>query len=51
MGFPTLGAHPYRRDLKDIETHLLDSGHFALGEDGAEIARLMRDFLDRKVGR
>jgi pimeloyl-ACP methyl ester carboxylesterase len=49
--FPDAGAYPYKRDLKDLEFHLFDTGHFALEEDGAEIARLMRDFLDRKVNR
>jgi pimeloyl-ACP methyl ester carboxylesterase len=47
--FPPEGAEPYRRDLKDVELHLLDTGHFALEEDGDEIARLMRGFLERKV--
>jgi pimeloyl-ACP methyl ester carboxylesterase len=47
--FPAEGAHPYRRDLKDVELHLLDTGHFALEEDGDVIARLMRDFLERRV--
>ncbi|TWU00276.1 Haloalkane dehalogenase [Botrimarina colliarenosi] len=47
--FPDAGAYPYKRDLKDLEFHLFDTGHFALEEDGAEIGRLMRDFLDRKV--
>ena len=28
--FPAAGAHPYKRDLKTIEFHLLDTGHFAL---------------------
>ncbi len=47
--FPAEGAHPYKRDLTDLEFHLLDTGHFALEENGAEIARLIRSFLDRKV--
>ena len=47
--FPAAGAHPYKRDLKDIEFHLLDTGHFALEEDGHVIARYIRDFLGRKV--
>ena len=47
--FPAEGAHPYKRDLKDLEFHLLDTGHFALEEEGDTIARLMLDFLDRKV--
>lgn len=49
--FPDEGAYPYKRDLDDLEFHLFDTGHFALEEDGAEIARLMRNFLDRKVSR
>jgi pimeloyl-ACP methyl ester carboxylesterase len=47
--FPAAGAEPYKRDLKDLEFHLLDTGHFALEEDGDRIADLMRDFLRRKV--
>ena len=44
--FPADGAHPYKRDLTDLEFHLLDRGHFALEEDGDKIARLIRRFLD-----
>lgn len=47
--FPAAGAHPYKRDLKDLEFHLFDTGHFALEEDGEAIGRLIVDFLDRKV--
>ncbi len=47
--FPAEGAHPYTRDLENLEFHLLDTGHFALEEDGHVIAGLMRSFLDRKV--
>ena len=43
--FPAHGAHPYKRDLKDPEFHLLDTGHFALEEDHDVIAGLMRRFL------
>jgi pimeloyl-ACP methyl ester carboxylesterase len=49
--FPAEGAHPYLRDLPEVELHLLDTGHFALEEDGEKIAGLMLDFLDRKVQR
>jgi len=47
--FPEAGAHPYRRDLENVTFHLLDTGHFALEEDGEEIAHLMRDFLAKHV--
>ena len=43
--FPAAGAHPYKRDLENIEVHLLDTGHFALEEDGDVIAKLIRRFL------
>ena len=45
--FPAAGAYPYKRDLSNLEFHLLDTGHFALEEDGQAIARLMRRFLCR----
>jgi pimeloyl-ACP methyl ester carboxylesterase len=47
--FPEAGAHPYKRDLKDLEIHILDTGHFALEEDGDRIAALITNFLNRKV--
>ena len=47
--FPVEGARPYARDLQTIETHLLDTGHCALEEDGALIAQHMRRFLIKHV--
>lgn len=47
--FPAAGAQPYKRHLKNMEFHLLDTGHFALEEDGATIARLIRTFLGTHV--
>ncbi|MFQ5603436.1 MAG: alpha/beta fold hydrolase [bacterium] len=49
--FPAEGAFPYKRDLKNIEFHLLDTGHFALEEDGEVIAKLIRKFLKKNVKR
>ncbi len=43
--FPAEGAHPYKRDLENLEFHLLDTGHFALEEHGETIADLIRQFL------
>ena len=43
--FPAEGAHPYKRDLKNLEFHLLDTGHFPLEEDGPVIASRIRRFL------
>jgi pimeloyl-ACP methyl ester carboxylesterase len=47
--FPAEGAEPYKRDLKNLEFHLLDTGHFALEEDGDSIARYIGDFLAKHV--
>ena len=47
--FPAAGAEPYKRDLKNLEYHLIDTGHFALETHGQEIADLMRDFLNRQT--
>ena len=43
--FPPQGAAPYSRDLKNLETHLLDTGHFALETHGGEIADRIEGFL------
>jgi pimeloyl-ACP methyl ester carboxylesterase len=47
--FPPAGAHPYLRDLPKAELHLLDTGHFALEEDGEQIAQYIREFLPRAL--
>jgi pimeloyl-ACP methyl ester carboxylesterase len=47
--FPAEGAYPYKRDLKKIEFHLLDTGHFALEEEGNAIAEHIRHFLSIHV--
>jgi pimeloyl-ACP methyl ester carboxylesterase len=47
--FPAEGAHPYKRDLKNVDFNLLDTGHFALEEDGAIIAKHIRGFLKKNV--
>lgn len=47
--FPAAGAEPYKRDLKVIDYHLIDAGHFALETNGEEIAELMRAFLREHV--
>lgn len=47
--FPADGAYPYQRDLKDVEFHLLDTGHFALEEDGDAIAKYIDQFLTSRL--
>lgn len=47
--FPASGAIPYLRDLPEAELHLLDTGHFALEEDGGLIADLVLRFAETKA--
>lgn len=49
--FPGSGAEAFKKDLKNLEFHLFDTGHFALESFGEEIAALISDFLFRKVAR
>ena len=46
--FPAAGAHPYKRDLKNVDFHLLDTGHFALEEDSGVIADHIRRFFNNQ---
>lgn len=43
--FSKEGAIPYQRDLKDVQIHLLNTGHFALEEEGELIVELILRFL------
>jgi pimeloyl-ACP methyl ester carboxylesterase len=43
--FPPEGAIPYKRDLPNVQTHLLDTGHFALETHGEEIASRIERFF------
>ena len=47
--FPAEGARAYLRDLPKAELHLLDTGHFALEDQGSEVARLMIAFFERQL--
>ena len=47
--FPAEGAYPYKRDLKDVEFHLLDTGHFALEEESEAIANHIGQFLTSRL--
>jgi pimeloyl-ACP methyl ester carboxylesterase len=42
--FLPAGAEAYRKDLKHVELHMLDAGHFALETNAAEIAGFIRAF-------
>jgi pimeloyl-ACP methyl ester carboxylesterase len=48
--FLTAGAEAYKRDIPDVEVHILDAGHFALDEKVDEIAALMLVFLKVHLG-
>jgi len=43
------GAKAFLQDVPQAELHLLDTGHFALEEDAAEIAQLIGSFLAKNV--
>lgn len=45
--FPAEGAHPYKRDLKNVDFHLLNTGHFALEEKGDKIAMYITKFMKK----
>jgi pimeloyl-ACP methyl ester carboxylesterase len=47
--FAAAGAQAFLGDVPQAELHLLDTGHFALEEDGAEMAQLIRAFLAKNV--
>ncbi len=49
--FSITGALAYQRDLRDVEFHLLDSGHFALEDCGYEIGQHVCSFLERVLAR
>lgn len=45
--FPPSGAYPYKRDLKNVDFNLLNTGHFALEEEGVAIAKHIRRFIKK----
>ncbi|WP_110987327.1 alpha/beta fold hydrolase [Acaryochloris thomasi] len=47
--FPASGAHPYKRDLTNLKFHLLDTGHFALEEEGILIAEQIRTLFTQEA--
>lgn len=44
------GAEAFKRDNPNAEVRFLDTGHFAIETHGNDIAREMRNFLDRSIG-
>ena len=43
--FPASGAHPYERDLKNVEKHIIDTGHFALETHLDFISQRIQSFM------
>lgn len=43
--FTPAGAEAYKKDLPDVEIHMLDAGHFALETKASDIANYIRHFL------
>jgi len=46
--FPVSGAEGYKRDVKDIDSNILDTGHFAPEENYKAITDKMRRFLQAR---
>ena len=46
--FPAPGAEAFKRDVKDLDFNLLNTGHFALEEDAALIEAKIREFLSKR---
>ncbi|MBU3028450.1 alpha/beta fold hydrolase [Zobellia galactanivorans] len=43
--FPESGAEAFKKDVKNLDYHIFDTGHFALEEDGDEIIEKIRGFM------
>ncbi len=44
--FPESGAEAFKKDVKVIDYHIYNTGHFALEEDGNDIILKIRHFMD-----
>ena len=49
--FPESGANAFRKDVKDIDYNIYDTGHFALEEDGEDIMEKMRAFMKKTLAK
>lgn len=47
--FPESGAKAFKKDVKKVDYHIYDTGHFALEEDGEEIIEKIRNFMRQVV--
>lgn len=46
--FPEEGAEGFKKDVKDLDYHILDTGHFALEEEAPFIINKIREFLSSR---
>jgi len=46
--FPVSGAEGYKRDVKDLDYNILETGHFALEEDHVFINKKIKQFLRKR---
>lgn len=44
--FPESGAEAFKKDVKNIDYNIYDTGHFALEEDGDKIIEKIRNFMN-----
>lgn len=49
--FPYQGAEAFKQDLKNVEVHYMNGGHFILESHGAQVAKLSQDFLKKVYGK
>ena len=47
--FPESGAAAFKKDLKEIDYNIYDTGHFALEEEGEAIIKKIRSFMATHV--
>ena len=43
--FPESGAAAYKKDVRNLDYNIYDTGHFPLEEDAPEIIEKMRNFI------
>jgi pimeloyl-ACP methyl ester carboxylesterase len=51
LTFVPAGAEAFKRDVPNVEIHLLDTGHFALETHTKEIADAVRGFLGKHLNK
>ncbi len=47
--FPESGAEAFKKDVKNIDYNIYNTGHFALEEDGHEIISKIRHFMKKTI--